>query len=44
MHSVIAGCGWRQFATGDLAGSQNGRVMSHDRTYHPEIYWTEIVA
>jgi hypothetical protein len=34
-------CGWRQYAADDLAGSQNGRVMSHDRSYHPQIYWID---
>jgi hypothetical protein len=31
-------CGWRQHATGDLAGFQNSHIMRHDCTYHPQIY------
>src|SRR4029077_14570336 len=34
-------CGRRQHATGDLPDFQNGRGMSHDRSYHPQIYWIE---
>src|SRR5437764_811771 len=35
---VVLPCRWRQHATGDLAGFQNGRIMGHDRPYDPKFF------
>jgi len=36
---IVLPCGGRQHAIGNLPGFQNGRVMSHHRSNHPQIYW-----